>query len=135
MTEFNREVRKAIGLLAAGIMLVVAFMLYGGIGLGEMFAGIEEILFTVAVIMYPIGIVYGWKELLHFNRNAKVRHRVGYVEHNVAITGILFGARIAIMLMFGWIYGVYNLYKKLAYLKSCEGETGSQVQRAYEEEV
>lgn len=119
MTEYKREVKKVLGLFICGFIVLIAFMIYGRLSISDLFVGIEETIFTIGLIFYPIGIVYGWRSIIQFYRNFRSGDRgIGRTMYSVWITVIWISLAVFVTLLFGWVFGTVNAYKKLRMLRS-----------------
>lgn len=124
MSEYQKEKRKVLILLGVGILLIIAFAIYGKLSIRDFFAGPEEILIFIGLLCYPIGIVYGWREIFGFYHNMRKGDRLthGGLDHvgynSLMITAVWMGLAIAITFLFGWIFGTWKAVKRLRALKN-----------------
>lgn len=121
---YQKELLKIKVLLIIGLILAVGLSIYTVVKEGTFNPfEIEAFTLLIAIVLYPIGIIYGWRQMLGFigfvNPNTSAERyytkeeRMAYQEGN----WIAFAIRIGLALCFCWIIGSWNAWRTLRYLK------------------
>lgn len=106
--DYQREMMRIKGLLSVGAGLLVIFLIgffarFGTSGL-ESFLEIDSYLIFAFILLYPLGLVYNWRNMLDLMTSRNNFHS-GYAR---MMSGALkFGFAIAV----GWIPGLYYAYQ------------------------
>lgn len=122
----QRELKKMAGLLAAGAVLVILFLIFafkkGYMDNSKLI--MDDYLILLAVLLYPLGIVYGWRKILNIalyrrqdepdDRYYTVRQRNLFTWGNIFVRIVVLGLVICL----GWILGVIEAIRRLIVLKS-----------------
>lgn len=97
-------------------------MIYGKLSITDFFFDLESLIAGIAILLYPIGIAYGWRQIAGFYSGMRKGDRIGHLRNvgynTIMISALWIGFAIAITFMFGWIFGTINAIKKLRSLKN-----------------
>uniref|UniRef100_C5D8A8 Uncharacterized protein n=1 Tax=Geobacillus sp. (strain WCH70) TaxID=471223 RepID=C5D8A8_GEOSW len=115
-SSYKKELTKIIILLVLGFVLAVfitvkAFLTYGGTRFEA-----TDILILICIVLYPTGVFYGWRDMLRVFTNIlstdRVEHQTGGpISAGITIATFAFAGTAAVV--FGWLFGVVNAYRKL----------------------
>lgn len=125
---YKKELKKIIILFGVGLILSIVFLIsaitsYSG---STISLGANDYLILLMIVCYPVGIVYGWRQILNLYNNMRRSDRQhwahGRGRGNTALMITVFnlGFSFTITLLLGWIFGLFNAFKKLKELKSIE---------------
>lgn len=125
MSDYQKEKSKVLILLGIGIILLLAFLIWGGskyhFGLSDILNP-EGIFLFIAIICYPIGIVYGSRSMFDMYRRMRAGDRIGSFNNigaiTIATTIMWISIALTLTIVFGWIIGVVKAYKTLKFLKN-----------------
>ena len=116
--------RNMILLLIVGILLAVGlftFATYFTPFIALLYS-LFGIVFLLAVVFYPIAIVYGWSQIkdvfLMISRGLKTPFHVkGKSAWNGIKVGLNYIIAFLVTAVFGWAYGLYFAWQRLQYTK------------------
>jgi hypothetical protein len=125
---YKRELKKIIILFVIGLILSIAFFIaaitnYSG---STIRLGTNDYLILLMILCYPVGIVYGWRQILNLYNNMRRSDREHWANGGgrgntaLMITTFNLAFSVIITLLVGWIIGLINAYKKLKQLKSID---------------
>lgn len=121
-SRFKKELTKVLVLLVAGVVLLIAFLIYTdrtyGIKSINDLTGANNVLVILMVLFCPLGIFYGWKTVYFKIRSADRPPRDAIGTTTVMITIMNICLAFTVTVVFGWIYGVYNAIKSLLKAKN-----------------
>jgi hypothetical protein len=119
--QFMKKEITKIGILL-GVGLVLLFLsLQNASQFGKIDITWGNTFIMASVFLYPVGIVYGWRQMLGIFRGIRGGDKSDHFSHigtntgNFTIWNLVFAFSITIC--FGWILGVYNAGKKILELK------------------
>ena len=125
--RFKKEVIKQGILLGLGLLIFMCLMFYWEFGFKEMFEDGKSVFLSIGMILYPLGITYGIKEILGFisgslttTREEKLISKYGnnndrmYLMNNGMIKWCIV---LALAITFGWIIGVVKAIRELIRLQ------------------
>lgn len=125
-SRYQRELKKVTALLAVGVLLLVIFIIamFSKGYMKNARLGTNDFLIFFSVLLYPIGIVYGWRKMLGLafyhqhhepaDRYYTVIERRAFQSGNIVTRCFI----LSLVVCFGWIFGVYQAVKTLIYLKN-----------------
>lgn len=124
MEQYNKEKKKILTLLGVGVVLLILFLFYanshatrGHLSIRD-FTDFESVIVMVAIICYPMGIVYGGRDMLNVYTRMRSRDTViRYGYGNLFISMMWFAITAALVVCFGWLIGTYKALKGLYTLK------------------
>lgn len=118
--KLKREFIKVSVLLAIGIVLLIMFLNYTintvGIKSIQDITGLENILIMLAILLYPVGVFYGWRAMLNIFLKIRGADRppeghAGSITGAVTIMNLAIAFTVTVCL--GWVFGVYNAIRIL----------------------
>ena len=122
--KYSTLKRNMVLLLLVGILL--AFSLFSfGTYFTPYFAFLYSwfgFIFLLAIIFYPIALVYGWSQIKDvFRMISRGLKTPFHVKGNSALNGIKvvlnYIIAFLVTIIFGWAYGLYFAWQKLQYTK------------------
>jgi predicted Na+-dependent transporter len=122
-TEFRSEKKKLLILIGIGVILAICFLIYAfnTVNINRVSFSMEDVIILIAIVLYPVGIVYGWRSMANLYRGIRGadRYKAGWNvgATTVAITILNISVACAITICFGWIFGVYKAITTLVELK------------------
>ncbi|WP_102273708.1 hypothetical protein [Cytobacillus massiliigabonensis] len=129
---YKKEWRKILILAGIGVVLAVIFCIYAikNYSGSHIRFGTNDYLILLAIACYPIGIVYGWREILNLYNRIRSSDREHWAKGRahgytaLSITMLNFALAFIATICLGWIIGLLNAYKRLRYLKKNEAANG-----------
>ena len=123
--SYLKERKKMMGLLVGGLILTVV-VLYGLsiTGNSHFIASFSGLFIVLALICYPLAIVYGHSQIVDVFQSIRMGARQPFRAKstnsslNPLFTALNFIIAVLTVIFFGWIYGTYTAYQKLQMLKS-----------------
>ena len=119
--RFEKEKKKMLMLIGIGIVLAILFSIYRvmHIHMNNGSFGLESVFIIVAIILYPIGVVYGWNSIIYLYKRTMGSDKllVGATATTAFSILIIEVAAAIITICFGWILGVYKAIVTLTELK------------------
>ncbi|AWE08901.1 hypothetical protein DCE79_16795 [Lysinibacillus sp. 2017] len=123
--SYLKERNKMIGLLVGGLIFTIV-VLYGLsiTGNGYFIASFSGLFIVLALICYPLAIVYGHSQIVDVFQSIRIgarqpfRAKTTNSPFNPLFTVINFIMALFTVIFFGWIYGAYTAYQKLQMMKS-----------------
>jgi predicted Na+-dependent transporter len=112
--EFQKEKKKLLILLGIGVILAICFLIYAfnNVNMKNASFSMEDIIILIAIVLYPIGIVYGWRSMANLYKTIRGadKYKSGWNvgSKTVAITILNISVACAITICFGWIFGSYK---------------------------
>jgi hypothetical protein len=121
--RFEKEKKKMLMLIGVGVVLAILFLIYAFMttNMNIHSFDIESLVIIIAIILYPLGIVYGWNSIVGLYKSIRKADRskpdwnVGTMTVTMTIMNIVIAG--AITICFGWILGAYNAVITLRKLK------------------
>lgn len=116
---FKREKKKMFMLISIGIVLAILFLIYVFMhgNIGNRLFNLESVFVIVAIILYPLGIVYGFNSIIGVYKKISDKLLVGTTA-TTAFSILIIEITVAIIVIcFGWIFGVYKAIVTLIQLK------------------
>jgi len=103
-------------LIGIGIVLAILFLIYAfmHVNISNLLSSLESVFVIAAIILYPLGIVYGLNSIIGIYKKIADNLLIGTTAFSILIIEIT-GAIIVIC--FGWILGVYEAIVTLIQLK------------------
>ncbi|CAN7185432.1 hypothetical protein [Rossellomorea sp. LjRoot5] len=122
---YKQELKKILVLIAVGIILAAVFLFkaittYSG---STIRFGVNDYLILFMIICYPVGIVYGWRQILNLYNTMRRSDREHWARGGgkgytaLMITTINLAFSVIVTLLLGWMIGIINAYNKLSQLK------------------
>lgn len=130
-TNYKKEKKKVLFLIGIGLILLFLFLLsviqqYGFSDVIRDIFSFESIFIILMILFYPLGIVYGWRRILDIalfiprdgppDRYYTVAERNNYKSMKMSA----FFMKLGLVVLFGWIFGTINAFKRLYYLRKAE---------------
>lgn len=121
--RFEKEKKKMLILIGVGVILAILFLAYAFLNTDMDIRSfdLESIFTIIAIMLYPLGIAYGWNSIIGLYRKIRGadKYEAGWNvgSTTVAITIMNIAVAGAITICFGWILGVYNAVVTLRKLK------------------
>ncbi len=116
-SAFRKEIIKVGILLGIGVVLLIAFVIYGlhidpynpnNTYNPGFWTDFWSCFIFIGVLCYPVGIVYGWKQILNFFLHLRGSDRAAYMEHpSFWYSWMNFWFSVFFTIFFGWIFGVF----------------------------
>lgn len=108
MQSFKQEVRRQAILLGLGLVLMIAFIIYEGVSWRDIQVDSTHYLFLAAALFYPLGIVYGWRELID---SVNYVSRLSFSIGDDSIFGLIINLALLVLgvffvILLGWVFGV-----------------------------
>lgn len=123
--NYLKERNKMITLLFVGVALLIAVLyLLSWSGNGLFLASFGGLFIILAIIFYPLALVYGRSQIIDVFQSIRMGARQPFrtTKANSPWQSIIAMVNAVIALLtivfFGWIYGAYTAYQKLQMLKS-----------------
>ena len=123
--NYLKERNKMITLLAVGgVLLIAVLYLLSWSGNGLFLASFGGIFIILALIFYPLALVYGKGQIIDIFHSIRIGARQPFRAQKANSPWqpifTLLNTVIALLtiVFFGWIYGAYTAYQKLQMLKS-----------------
>lgn len=123
--NYLKERNKMIGLLVVGgLFLIGVFYVLARSGNGLFLASFSGIFIILALVLYPLALVYGRSQIVDIFQSILIGARRPFLTKKIDPPWRLFftviNTVIALLtvVFFGWIYGAYTAYQKLQMLKS-----------------
>lgn len=123
--NYLKERNKMITLLFVGVALLIAVLyLLSWSGNGLFLASFGGLFIILAIIFYPLALVYGRSQIIDVFQSIRMGARQPFraTKANSPWQSIIAIVNAVIALLtivfFGWIYGAYTAYQKLQMLKS-----------------
>lgn len=125
MMSYLKERNKMIGILIGGLILML-IVVYGLSisGKGYYIASFSGMFFVLAIICYPLAIVYGRRQMIDVFHSIRMGARQPFRAKtmksrlNPLYAVLNFTIAFLTIIFFGWIYGTYTAYQKLQMMKS-----------------
>lgn len=122
--NYDKEKRKMIFLLGAGLLLaIVFFSVYSYVNAySYVMYSFFGMIVLIGLIFYPIALVYGRAQIVDVFHSIRggarqpFRMKPGNV-FNVALKGLNLLFALFTTIFLGWAYGAYTAYQKLQYAK------------------
>lgn len=115
---------KMIILLVTGVVLAIeTLLLLNSEGKEIYITSFSGLFIVVALICYPLAIVYGHRQIVGIFESIRIGARRPFQTSKMnSLLNPLFSVlncivAIVIVLSFGWVYGVYTAYQKLQMMK------------------
>lgn len=115
---------KMIILLVTGVVLAIGtLLLLNSEGKEIYITSFSGLFIVVALICYPLAIVYGHRQIVGIFESIRIGERRPFQTSKMnSLLNPLFSVlncivAIVIVLSFGWVYGVYTAYQKLQMMK------------------
>lgn len=117
---YQKELKKILVLLVVGLISAIAMYFYANAtysGRNDLDGG--SLLILVAITFYPIGIVYGWRDIFNLYNRMRARDREHWARTStpgyttLMISCLSIGLAIGITFSIGWVFGVLKAYKSL----------------------
>ncbi|MGF7036733.1 hypothetical protein J2T17_007808 [Paenibacillus mucilaginosus] len=123
MSAFKKELIKVSVTIAIGLGLFIFMLINAHAGdTPTKPIAKDEIPFIVTMILYPTGVLYGWRDMLRlFSRGIATdrAHEFTYVsQKTMQISAFIFFLSLLIALSVGWIAGIYRAVRTLIYLRN-----------------
>lgn len=123
--SYLKERNKMIGLLVGGLILTIV-VLYGLTitGKGHFLTSFSGLFIILALICYPLAIVYGHRQIVDVFHSIRMgarqpfRAKTTNSSFNLLFTALNFIIALLTVIFFGWIYGAYTAYQKLQMMRS-----------------
>lgn len=123
--QYKQELKKILILFAAGIVLAAVFLFYAitTYSGSTIRFGANDYFILFMIVCYPVGIVYGWRQILNLYNNMRRSDREHWARGGgrgntaLMITMVNLAFSVTITLLLGWIIGLYNAFNKLSQLK------------------
>jgi hypothetical protein len=114
-SSYKKELNKIIILLVLGFVLAVFITVKAFLTYGTRFEA-TDILILICIVLYPTGVFYGWRDMLRLFANIlntdRVEHQTGSpISAGFTIVTFAFAGFAAVV--FGWLFGIVNAYRKL----------------------
>ncbi len=113
--SYKKELNKIIILLVLGLLLAVIITVKAFLTYGTRFEA-TDILILICIALYPTGVFYGWRDMLRvftsiLSTDRSERQTGGPVSAGITIATFTFAGFAAVV--FGWLFGIVNAYRKL----------------------
>lgn len=110
--RFEKEKKKMLMLIGIGIVLAILFSIYRfiRINMNNGSFGLESVFIIFAIILYPIGVVYGWNSIIYLYKRTIESDKLLVEATATTAFSILIMEMVTtvITICFGWILGVYR---------------------------
>lgn len=123
--NYLKERNKMIGLLVVGVLFLIGvYYVIARSGNGLFLASFSGIFIILALVLYPLALVYGRSQIVDIFQSIRIGARRPFLTKKIDSPWRLFftviNTVIALLtvVFFGWIYGAYTAYQKLQMLKS-----------------
>ena len=117
--RFKKEKKKMFMLIGIGIVLAILFLIYAfmHVNIGNRLFSLESVFVIVAIILYPLGIVYGLNSIIGLYKKIADKLLVGTTATTAFSILIIEITGAIVVICFGWILGVYEAIVTLIQLK------------------
>lgn len=121
--RLEKEKKRMMILIGGGVILAILFLSYAffNTDMDILSFDLESIFTIIAIMLYPLGIAYGWNSIIGVYRKIRGadKYKAGWNvgATTVAITIMNIAVAGAVTICFGWIFGVYNAVVTLRKLK------------------
>lgn len=123
--DYSKERLKMGALLVLGFVLAISFFsLQSSLNIGGRNSdSFSSGFIFVAIVCYPLAIIYGLHQIMDVFNSISFGDRQPFritrtgvgSESLISVLNFIFAT--VMIIFFGWIYGTYNAYKKLQFLK------------------
>jgi len=117
--RFKKEKKKMFMLIGIGIVLAILFLIYAfmHVNIGNRLFSLESVFVIVAIILYPLGIVYGLNSIIGLYKKIADNLLIGTTPTTAFSILIIEITGAIVVICFGWILGVYEAIVTLIQLK------------------
>lgn len=123
--NYIKERNKMLVWLVVGIMFLIGVLyVVASFGNGIFLASFSGIFIIVALVLYPLALVYGRSQIVDIFHSIRMGARQPFLTKRLdspwRLLFAVLNTVIALLtvVFFGWIYGSYTAYQKLQMLKS-----------------